>query len=331
MTWFDELIGFPEQSASDVRAGLRLEGTRLTSLANNRTLEAGEFLTPTLSHLRTGFSKGDARKISISELVGDVRTLHQDVANKDAVFQVASQFNCLEMVSPLVTPEAGVGIYQNDKTQGPVCSICAGAGTIFRNYFANVNGSIGQTQNNQIDCLSEIGLHFSNGRRKLWKMQNGYCFPTLAGLTEIEERLSNCDEATLDEIRAKIKVGIQSNTQVTIKDSTHTVTQVFCSALPIAYSNIPPSKWDHFPRLILDATYEATFHIALQNLENTGCNKLYLTLVGGGVFGNKIDWILNAIARSLETFNSSELDVFIVSYQSSKPEVVRFLEAQNSE
>ena len=246
MTWFDELTGFPEQPTADVRAKLRLKGTRSISLENGRTFEAGEFSTPTLSQLRSNLPTDNELKIRVSELIGDVRTLHQDVANKDAVFQVASQFNCLEMASPHVTPEAGVGIYENDKTQGPACSICAGAGTIFRNYFANVNGSTGQTQNNQIDCLAETGLHFENGQRKLWKMRNGYCLPTSAGLIEIENRLSNCDEAKLDEIRAKLMVGIQSDTQVTIEDSTHTVTQVFCSALPIAYSNIAPAKWDHF-------------------------------------------------------------------------------------
>ena len=331
MTWFDELTGFPERSVAEVRAGLRLEGTRLTSLANNRTFRAGEFTTLTLSQLRTETSETNADRIRVSELVGDVRTLHKDVANEHAVFQVASQFNCLEMVAPHVTPEAGVGIYENDKTQGPICSICAGAGTIFRNYFARVNGSIGQTQDNQIDCLAEIGNYFGNEQRNLWTMQNGYCFPKASGLNKIENQLSRCDAIEIDEIRAKLKVGIQSNTQVTIENSNHTVTQVFCSALPIAYSDISPTKWNHFPRLILDAAYEATFHVALQNLEKTGCNKLYLTLVGGSVFGNKLDWILNSISRSLELFASSGLDVYIVSYQSPKPEIARFLQLRHVE
>jgi hypothetical protein len=30
------------------------------------------------------------------------------------------------MVSPNITPEAGVGIYENDRTQGPACAVAAG-------------------------------------------------------------------------------------------------------------------------------------------------------------------------------------------------------------
>lgn len=327
MTWFDLLTGFSEQSADDVLSKLRLDGTRFTSIANNRTFDAGTFSTPSLSDLRLKTASGTGHHIRIAELVGDVRALHQDAANANSVFQVASQFNCLEMASPHVIPEDGVGIYQDDRTQGPVCSICAGAGTIYRNYFADVNGVTGQTRDNQIDCLSEIGRYFGGD---LWQMENGYCFPTPSGLAHIENHLSNCSEQALDDIRGKLKVGIQSKTQVTIGDATHLVTQVFCSALPIAYSDIPTSNWDHFPRLILDATYEATFHVAVQNLADTGCNKLYLTLVGGGVFGNKLEWILQSIGRSLELFGWANLDVYIVSYGSSKPEVVSFLALHNA-
>ena len=37
MTWFETLTGFPETSPDLVRANLRLAGTRLTSLVNNRS------------------------------------------------------------------------------------------------------------------------------------------------------------------------------------------------------------------------------------------------------------------------------------------------------
>lgn len=271
---------------------------------------------------------GAGNHIRVSQLVGDVRSLHQDVANANAVFQVASQFNCLEMATPQFVPENGVGIYQNDQTQGPACSISAGAGTIYRNYFADVNGLSGQTRDNQIDCLESIGRHFGGD---VWKMENGYCFPTSSGLARIESQLANSSSQELDDIRAKLNVGVQSKTQVTIGDATHLVTQVFCSALPVSYSDISESRWNHFPRLILDPTYEATFHVAVQNLVDTGCRKLYLTMVGGGVFGNKLDWILSSIGRSLELFAWANLDVYMVSYGSSKPELGSFLALQNAE
>ena len=331
MTWFDKLTGFDELPTDKVRDQLRLDGERLISLANDRSFFAGEFTTPALSHLRASVEIPAAGKhIRVAEKVADVQSLHQDPENENAVFQVASQFNCLEMVSPSAVPEAGVGIYQNDWTQGPACCICAGAGTIFRNYFVELNGQLGQSADNQVDCLAGIDRHFDNETHRYWQMQNGYCFPTKAGLATIEAKLAALSEAQLNELRGKLMVGHQAGTEVTVGDSNHRVSQVFCSALPVAYSNVSKSEWNHFPRLILDATYELTFYIALQNLINTGCDKLYLTLVGGGVFGNKLDWILSSIDRSLRLFAGSDLDVKIVSYGSSNAEVAQLVR-QHSE
>jgi len=320
MTWFESLTGFSETSAEMIRAKLELNGNHFTSLVNGRSFHAGEFTTPALNSLRHIIqipSSGNA--IRIGEMVADVQSLHQDPLNTNAVFQVASQFNCLEMAAPHIVPEDGVGIYQNDFTQGPACCICAGGGTIYRNYFVENNGRLGQTSDSQIDCLAGISRYFDNINGKYWAMQNGN------GLAEIEQRLSNSSESQLDEIRGKLMVGVQADTEITVGNSSHRVTQVFCSALPIAYSEIAAENWNHFPRLILDATYEMVFYAALQNRYKTGCPILYLTLVGGGVFGNKLDWILSSIDRSLKLFRFSGLYVNIVSYGDSIPEVAKFL------
>ena len=93
-------------------------------------------------------------RLSLREVVADVKHLHQQPSNAGALFQVASQFNLLEMAHPTITPEQGVGIYEGDETQGPACAMAAGAGTIYRNYFVVVNGHPGQTTTSQIDCLA---------------------------------------------------------------------------------------------------------------------------------------------------------------------------------
>ena len=56
-----------------------------------------------------------------------------------------------------MTPEHGVTRYQHDHTQGPACAIAAGAATIYRNYFAPVGGSHGQTTERQFDGLADLG------------------------------------------------------------------------------------------------------------------------------------------------------------------------------
>jgi hypothetical protein len=64
------------------------------------------------------------------ELRGDVSLFIRNPSLGGALFQVASQFNLLEMISPDVGPEAGVTIYQHDRTQGPVCAMACPAGTV---------------------------------------------------------------------------------------------------------------------------------------------------------------------------------------------------------
>ena len=86
-----------------------------------------------------------------------------------------------------------------------------------------------------------------------------------------------------------LRIGLQWHTQVTLDGCTHTVSQAYCSALPVTgslRSGPPPHLWEEFARLILEATYEATLCAALLNSSKTGSNKVFLTLVGGGVFGN---------------------------------------------
>ncbi len=133
MTWFENLTGCSEESPAQVRTQLHVDGPRLHSSQYGRTWLCGELETPTLAQLRDRVRSGsqERRSISVREVVANVQHLHADNRNANALFQVASQFNLLEMVGPEVTPERGVGIYERDRTQGPACAIAAGAGTIF--------------------------------------------------------------------------------------------------------------------------------------------------------------------------------------------------------
>jgi hypothetical protein len=225
------------------------------------------------------------------------------------------------MVSPNITPEHGVEIYENDHTQGPACAVAAGAGTIYRNYFANVNGQTGQSTNNQIDCLADMGIAFGNSGNNLWEMRNGYALASHSGLTEISRRFQTSSENEIDELRQLLRIGIQWNTQVTLNNAKHMVSQAYCSALPVAYSHHPSSLWKEFAKLILEASYEATICAAILNSIKNGNNKLFLTLLGGGAFGNETAWIVSGIQRALNIYKHANLDVAIVSYGNSKPYV----------
>ncbi|MBD2524658.1 hypothetical protein [Nostoc sp. FACHB-133] len=320
MTWFETLIGFPEESPQQVWQNITVDGKVLKSHVNGKVMVCGQLETPSLAELRervhsSGYEVG---KISVREIVANVQHLHINESNADSLFQVASQFNLLEMVSPNVTPESGVGIYGNDSTQGPACAIAAGAGTIYRNYFATVNGQTGQSTTNQIDCLADMGVALGNSKSRLWEMRNGYALASHSGLVEISNRLRTASESELDRLRELLRIGIQWSTQVTLNDSKHTVSQAYCSALPVNYSRHSSNLWTEFARLVLEASYEATICTAILNSIRNGNNRLFLTLLGGGAFGNETDWIIGAIQRALNLYKYADLDVAIVSYGSSK-------------
>jgi hypothetical protein len=277
----------------------------------------GILTTPTLKELRASSALAMLRQtgnLKLEEIVADVQQLHADPTNAGALFQVASQFNLLEMVGPRITPEHGIDIYENDPTQGPACAIACGAATIYRNYFVKVRGQRGQTEDRQIDCLADLGAALGNDHEQLWQMRNGYALPNKPGLDEITNRLESSNEDEFDRLRETLRIGVQTDVDVTICEQPHQVSQAFCSALPVAYSSISASTWERFAKLVLEAAYEATFHAAVLNSAETGNNRLFLTLLGGGAFGNRMNWIIHAIQRSLTLFKSSNLKVAIVSY-----------------
>lgn len=333
--WVKRLMGFVEKDPAQVRSKLNLsqEGMLLTSLENGKQVQCGTLTIPSLAQLREQAKQVSSLqngKLQLSQVVANVQELHKDPQNAGGFFQVASQFNLLEMAHPQAIPEDGVGIYGCDHTQGPACAIACGGGTLYRNYYVQVGGEqdpiLGQTQHHQIDCLAKLGQEMGNENQVLWNMQNGYALATAYGLEQISRVLQNCTDNERDRLRSLLCIGIQSDTQVTLGKCTHTVTQAYCSALPVAYGDHAVEKWEDFARLILEASYEATFCAAVVNAAQTGNRKVFLTLIGGGVFGNRIEWILDAIERSVRMFQGYGLDVAIVSYKHPSDTIEAFIQ-----
>ncbi len=334
--WFRELTGFAEGEVVDVAANLVVDGHQMTSTVNGRRFRVGRFETPTLDELRqrsaaTELSGSPVSSASpgssLREVVADVGALHADPANTGALFQVASQFNTLEMISPDVTPEDGVDRYESDRTQGPACAVACGAGTIYRNYLVPFDEGVGQTRDRQIDCLATL----AQGLGVVVPMSNGYALPSAELLDEVGGLLGSCSVADRDALLGRLRIGLQWDTEVTRTVDGghvgHAVSQAYCSAMPVAYSQHGADRWEPFARLVLDAAYEATFHAALVNGARTGNRTLYLTMVGGGVFGNDPRWILDAIERATETLaGAAALDVAIVSHGSPNTQLAPLLD-----
>jgi hypothetical protein len=325
--WFKKLTGFTEKSPEQVRRNFIIDGTDFISKINNERFTFGSLDTPTLLQLKKKSPSIESYqgKIQVREIVANVEELHCNIDNANALFQAASQFNLLEMISPNITPEQGIDRYEFDHTQGPVCAIACGAGTIFRNYFVTIENQTGQTSNNQIDCLDLIGKEFENDKLNLWKMQNGYALITKEGLLTINNKICKLSFNERETLKEKLKVGIQWNTEVTKSKTRHKVSQIYCSALPVAYCQHRTKYWEHFARVILEATYEATLYSALINLEKNKCNLVYLTLVGGGAFGNDEEWILESMQKSIRKFKNTPLNIKIVSYGNSNSKLLNYI------
>ena len=90
------------------------------------------------------------------------------------------------------------------------------------------------------------------------------------------------------------------------EEENRTVTQVFSSACAVNYSRNSPGLWEPLSRIVLEATYEATLYAAVEAMlrkEGRASSRVvYLTLVGGGVFGNAMKWIVDAIREACYRF-----------------------------
>lgn len=318
--WFERLTGFREDDYESTRQRLCVDGDELVSSVNAKRYGIGELTLPALAELRARVNPSRGQRTSVCALAGDARTLHSDPQFEGALFQVASQFNLLEMPSQRVTPEAGVTGYAWDNTQGPACAMAAGAATIYRNYFVPVAGGIGQTADRQLDALAGVGSALAEmtgmASNELWTMCNGYALGTSHGVAAIHRVLDGAPESARDTVRGRLRIGLHRNVQVTDVggEERRRVSQAFCSALPVGYSRVPPEDWEPFARLVLEATYEATLLAAAEQAAGGGSNIVLLTRVGGGVFRNEPRWIDDAIDRALKVVEDAGLDVRIVCY-----------------
>jgi len=319
--WVADLTGFREEGYANTRSRLRVEGDELVSTVNGKRYGIGTLTMPILAKLRMQVDLPDGPRSTVRCVTGDVRSMHADPELERAMFQVASQFNLLEMTGPSVTPEDGVTRYSGDHTQGPACAIAAGAATIYRNYFVDVDGEMGQTRERQLDALALVGEALSEklGRpaSDLWTMRNGYALCSEVGLKAIAGLLDAGGEEVRDELRRWLAIGTHRDIEITDvrEGARRLVSQAFCSALPVAYGGGRMSAWEAFARLVLEAAYEATMLAAVDQKSNI----VLLTRVGGGAFGNADKWIDDAIVRAIKIVEHAGLDIRLVSHGNVHP------------
>jgi len=347
-TWFKRQFGFMEtgKSMDEVREMFTLDpkGTVLTSKDRpDRTFAAGRFENLTLSELHKRVTQLDPAvkkklkgTLKVGEIVSDVSVLHTLPENRHALFQAASQFNCLEFPSQRCTPEGGIADYCHDKTQGPACAIACAPGTVVRNYFGigtpNDRPHAGpQTKDDQINNLRDIEGLLDNDSKQYFQVQNGYTMATDESLNKLGALLKK-DTELQDKLAKSLRIGMQWDTEVVCSNfggkdyegEQQLVTQAYCSGCSVSYSRCSTSAWEPFASLVLRACFEATMLAAVLNAAahpgEPGARRVFLSAIGGGVFGNEMSWVQAAMKKAFEKFKGYDLEVTLVSFGSSTPE-----------
>eukprot|EP00929_Paragymnodinium_shiwhaense_P076685 TRINITY_DN3946_c0_g1_i1.p1 TRINITY_DN3946_c0_g1~~TRINITY_DN3946_c0_g1_i1.p1 ORF type:complete len:349 (+),score=88.70 TRINITY_DN3946_c0_g1_i1:79-1125(+) len=337
--WFKQTFGFKEFTGTNYRQTPEHfqydpDSGILTSDACEKPFKAGKFKRPNLAELQKQVNSEQPPealngKLQVREVLGDVSEFHVNEDNNGATFMAASQFNCLEHPSERGLPEDGITCYSGDRTQGPACAIACAPGTIVRNYYGFDNGKSPQGKNFQVENLDEVEKALDNKNNNYFNVVSGYTMANSLGLQKLAKALQT-NPSLKNDVMEKLKIGVQEDTQVTswgfgrklVDMPDQLVTQAYCSAISVSYSRCSEKDWEPFARLILESAYMQTMYVAAQNAmrngEKKGSRKVFLTALGGGVFGNDMEWIRDAMSKAFDTFRAWNFEVYIVSFRDSE-------------
>jgi hypothetical protein len=215
----------------------------------------------------------------------------QATAGPGTLFQVASQFNCLESPGPYIT---AVADYFNDSTQGPRASISAFPGTLLRHYAAPSADGRRFVQTNDGPQLNLLEAVCSPG---IAQVHSGYLTasnisdrPTLA--SALERRFEDIRVGAHDDV--PVVLGYNWDGAVA---GDPRIGQVFTSTF--AGGGYSTSARDRDYRPIYTALLRAAYLGTLLAAASLGRPKVVLTLIGGGVFGNPIPQIWESICWAI--------------------------------
>jgi hypothetical protein len=292
---------------ADPGACLRFDPTGLATLeAAGRTFKAGRFETPRLGALRrraeeakaaaTGSGGGSLRFFVLdgASPATDIGAL-QATAPEGSLFQVASQFNCLESPDACV---ADVADYLHDPTQGPRASISAFPGTFVRHYAAPAGDGtriVQRTDGPQINLLEELCADGAASVTSGYLMTNN--IPRPADFARaLEERFDEIHTGLHDGV--EVVLGHDWDGPVPGAPGL-TIAHVLCSTVAAGgYSRVDPR--DPAIQTIIRQLQRAAHLGALVSAAALGKSYAVLTLVGGGVFGNPVRVIWESILWALD-------------------------------
>lgn len=274
----------------------------------NGLYRAGWFVTPTVEEIKELVSRLDINpgkpEIKIIPRL-DVGLAHTQ-SEPYEIFQGASQFNALEMISQDNTPYEGIENYINDRTQGPRTALICAPGTIIRNYWVT------KQYGGQFNALEKLGLSHLNGYL-VWGTNP----------REILNKL-NPDSIMIPCMLYTQVNGILISDKIQRYISDKLVHQIYSSAVPINTYRNGGNLDDQYniATKIITAEYIGVIgmglilHIFDKTAGRTSSNKpkINITLIGGGIFNVPIDIIINSLKTAINTFKNYDFDLLVHAY-----------------
>lgn len=335
---FAYVVGIPESQFKKLNEAQKQafkKGDALLNQQTNTLWNMGTVEVASIEQLRKTTKNGKGSVFNVIEGVDtpwnnwfseyvDVTALQAAPENKDAVFQVASNFNGLEGTGDPkqgIMPYLSPGLY----VQGEAAAISAMPGIIYRMYYMphQVNGVTYQGQLQQQFNLLE---RFASEPSYALPVHNGY----IQAVPNIEN-FANIPDQGLKNLAGYVNIAFHKDIQVSgglgplknelptykavkVTDPTQRINQIFAAAMN-PYNNNPQSAgYKNLAQMLLYAAYEG----GLKSAYAHGKKKVYLTLIGGGVFENDLSWITKAIEHAVTPFLTyGDLEINLIVYHSA--------------
>ena len=304
--WFQKIFGFKENLENIkkyITCYKKGENYLIHSSANNQTFNSGFFQIKDSNYFKNCNlkKKGNGKFYIISgngkhskriELIDILKSEGQKEFN-GATFQVASNFHCLDHMRGMKPPQHGISEYQLIGTQGPAATACCAPSLLYRNYFMNEVSIV-----KNLDLID--GVPYISQDRDFSNVSFG-----IGSHINCEVTMYGTNDGKLAFYSKKEK-------------GKQIINHCLCAALDFSGPVKRTKITEQLGKKALDQQYKLTILSAWENSIKfnhlQGSNKCILTLLGCGVFENKIEDASDSIIKAKEIIKDSGLDVYLVCY-----------------
>ncbi|MFO0755624.1 MAG: hypothetical protein U0359_04000 [Byssovorax sp.] len=232
-----------------------------------------------------------------AEPLTDIGAL-QAAAPPGSLFQVASQFNCLEAPDACIVDVAD---YFHDPTQGPRASISAFPGTLLRHYAApgsrEQSGArfVQREEGPQLNLLSAVCEAGTAEVRCGYLLTSNILRP---------DRFAALLTERADELRVGLHDGVEvvlggDWDRAVLASPRPRIAQVFTSSVAAGGYSALDTRDPSFGAIVR-GLQRAAHEGALLAAASIGASFAVMTLIGGGVFGNPVPLVYRSILAAID-------------------------------